>query len=83
MVLHRFFQGRLQVQESLVDGRGVIAIERNHPGPRLAAADDLEGVRLDSLYDGVLATVEAGSREKPRSAPARFDCIIGVSVAPG
>ena len=82
MILHRVLERRLQPEESLIYGRWVVTIERDHLCPRLAAADHLESIGLDPLDDGV------GDRGGwlPREAelgPARFDFIIGVSVPPG
>ncbi len=48
MILHGIFESRFESEEALVDGCGILAVERDHLGPRFAASDDLE--RLD---DGV------------------------------
>src|ERR1700756_4981237 len=47
MVANRFCQCRLQIDEALVEGRGVLAVQGDHLGTRLTSADDLEGILLD------------------------------------
>src|SRR5271167_2639992 len=53
MILHGIFESRFESEEALVDGCGILAVERDHLGPRFAASDDLERVRFDTLDDGV------------------------------
>ncbi len=49
MVANRFGECRLEVEEALVEGRGILAIQRDHLRPRLATADDLERIMFYSL----------------------------------
>ena len=44
---------QVQVDETLVEGRWILAVQGDHLGPRLAAADDLEGVSFYALDDSV------------------------------
>jgi len=44
MISHRRFKRCLQSPEALIDGSGILAIELDHLGTRLAAADHLEGI---------------------------------------
>ena len=83
MILHRILERWLQSKEALVDGCGIVAVECDHLGACLAAADNLESVGLNSLYDRVGDGRRRLPLEKPNSGPARFDFIIGVSVPPG
>ena len=38
MVADRFRQRRLEIDEALVEGRGILAVQGDHLGPRLASA---------------------------------------------
>jgi hypothetical protein len=51
MVSNRFHQSRFEIEEALVEGRSILAVQGDHFGPRLASADDLEGILLHSLND--------------------------------
>jgi hypothetical protein len=51
MVANRFRQCRLEIDEGLVEARGILAVQRDHLGPRLTSADDLEGILFHSLDD--------------------------------
>jgi hypothetical protein len=53
MIIHGIFEGRFEPEEALVDGCGILAVERDHLSPRFAASDDLERVRFDALDDDV------------------------------
>ena len=46
---------RLEVEEALVEGRGILAIQGDHRRPRLATADDLERIMFYS-FDLAAAT---------------------------
>ena len=82
MILHGIFESRFESEEALVDGCGILAVERDHLGPRFAASDDLERVRFDALDDGVGDSRGRFACET-ELGPARFDFIMGVSVPPG
>ena len=82
MIADCFRQRGLEIDEALVEGRGILAVQGDHLGPRLASADDLESILLHSLDDS-RTTALSGSRVKPSSGPARGERIMGVSVAPG
>ena len=82
MILHGFLKNGLHTEHSLVDGRRVVAIERDHLRTGFAASDDFERICLDAGDRGI-GDGRGGSRLKPSSEPARLVFIIGVSVAPG
>ena len=46
MVAHRFRQRSLDIDEAFVEGRGILAVQRDHLGARLASPEDLEGILL-------------------------------------
>jgi hypothetical protein len=48
----RLSQRRLEIKEALVQGGRIIAIEGNHLGTRLTAADDFKDVLRDPVHDG-------------------------------
>jgi anti-sigma factor RsiW len=80
MVAHRFGQFRLQIDETLVQGRWILAIQGDHLGPRLPAADKAS-CSIPSMTAAAITL--AGSRVNPSSGPAPDERIMGVSVAPG
>src|SRR3546814_12412232 len=53
MILHRFLQRRLQVEEPIINRSRVLAVERNHLSTGLAARDHFERLDFDASRDGV------------------------------
>src|SRR3546814_12797178 len=53
MILHRFLQRRLQVEEPIINRSRVLAVERNHLSTGHAARDHFERLDFDASRDGV------------------------------
>jgi hypothetical protein len=66
MVANGFRQCRLEIDEAFVEGRGILAVQRDHLGPRLASADDLEGILFHSIDDS------RGDRARWLTGEAKF-----------
>jgi hypothetical protein len=72
MIFHRILERRLQSEEAFVDSGWIVAVERDHPGSRLAASDHLERIRLDPGNDGPsVAAGEAIRTSMPSSLSSR------------
>jgi hypothetical protein len=53
MIANRLAECWLEIKETLVERRGILAIEDDHLGARFAAANDFKGVFLDACDNRV------------------------------
>src|SRR5271169_4703799 len=52
MVADRFLNRGFELEEALVEGGRIVAVQSDHLGPRLATANNLEGILLYSFNNG-------------------------------
>src|SRR3546814_1370066 len=88
MILHRFLQRRLQVEEPIINRSRVLAVERNHLSTGLAARDHFERLDFDASRDGVgnsrgwlTREAEFGSGARSEEHTSELQSLMRISYA--